>query len=261
MTTGRPRHRSASDRHGYRCTMALPILLAALAALASGCRPEAYFADRWADAKDVFTVSVGKGGGAKARVGPVNAGLFVNGDIAGLRGGEFFHYGYGFLEGGPADGVMVLGLGGEVFDLVVPPPPVSSELWHRMGQPSQEASRALAERGKSYRQTFFPRAPIEFPREPYYYTQLEVAAGVYGTLRLGFNPGELLDFVLGWTTLDIFGDDARARRAQEEVGVGESEGVPVRPWSPGPVNVPPSAPAPAPTRPGPQERSSGSAGR
>ncbi len=27
------------------------------------------------------------------------------------------------------------------------------------------------------------------------------------TLGLGFNPGELLDFILGWTTLDIFKDD------------------------------------------------------
>ena len=27
------------------------------------------------------------------------------------------------------------------------------------------------------------------------------------TLRFGFNPGELLDFILGWFTIDIYGDD------------------------------------------------------
>ncbi len=31
--------------------------------------------------------------------------------------------------------------------------------------------------------------------------------GLGGTLRLGFNPGELLDFLLGWFTIDIYNDD------------------------------------------------------
>jgi len=31
--------------------------------------------------------------------------------------------------------------------------------------------------------------------------------GLGGTVKLGLNPGELLDFILGWTTLDIFHDD------------------------------------------------------
>ena len=33
--------------------------------------------------------------------------------------------------------------------------------------------------------------------------------------RLGLNPGELLDFGLGWTTLDIFADDLEARESKE----------------------------------------------
>jgi len=40
-----------------------------------------------------------------------------------------------------------------------------------------------------------------------YYTEGEVALGCHYTVRLGVNPGELLDFLLGWTTLDIYGDD------------------------------------------------------
>ena len=31
------------------------------------------------------------------------------------------------------------------------------------------------------------------------------------TFRAGVNVGELIDFLLGWTTLDIFGDDLGAK--------------------------------------------------
>ena len=38
-------------------------------------------------------------------------------------------------------------------------------------------------------------------------TQLEIAGGLIFTLRLGFNPGELLDFILGFSGIDIWHDD------------------------------------------------------
>ena len=41
----------------------------------------------------------------------------------------------------------------------------------------------------------------------YRLTQLEVAGGIVATGKLGLNPGELLDFLLGWTTLDLYDDD------------------------------------------------------
>lgn len=40
-----------------------------------------------------------------------------------------------------------------------------------------------------------------------YLTQVEVAFGLGLTVRLGLGLGDLLDFGLGWTTLDILGDD------------------------------------------------------
>ena len=49
-----------------------------------------------------------------------------------------------------------------------------------------------------------------------YYTQIEVAVGFGGTLRLGCNPGEALDFIAGWFGIDIFGDDLNANRKKEE---------------------------------------------
>jgi len=33
------------------------------------------------------------------------------------------------------------------------------------------------------------------------------------SVRVGLNPEELLDFIAGFTTLDIFGDDGRGRAA------------------------------------------------
>jgi hypothetical protein len=51
---------------------------------------------------------------------------------------------------------------------------------------------------------------------PHEYTQIEIVGGVGGTLRVGFNPGELLDFILGWTTVDIFNDDLEAKKQKDK---------------------------------------------
>ncbi|MCX7009267.1 MAG: hypothetical protein NTY53_18815, partial [Kiritimatiellaeota bacterium] len=45
--------------------------------------------------------------------------------------------------------------------------------------------------------------------------QVEAAVGGGLVFRLGFNVGELLDFILGWTTIDIFGDDLESRESRE----------------------------------------------
>jgi len=37
---------------------------------------------------------------------------------------------------------------------------------------------------------------------------------VFG-LRIGFDIGALLDFVLGWTTIDIYSDDLESRKKEE----------------------------------------------
>jgi hypothetical protein len=48
-----------------------------------------------------------------------------------------------------------------------------------------------------------------------FFTQLDVSVGLFGSLRLGFNPGELLDLILGFTTLDIFADDTWIREPKD----------------------------------------------
>ncbi|HOX06911.1 MAG TPA: hypothetical protein PK280_10955 [Planctomycetota bacterium] len=194
-----------------RCSLSLIAL--ALAFAGSGCAsPHAYFSDRWADAKDVFTASVGVGGGAKARVGPLNAGIFLNSDRAGLRGGEAFRLADGPLIAGDSDGVLLVFFADQ-FDLRYPAENPSRGMAAARGV--RLTGDALAERHKCHRCAVVPLpSPLGafmFPDSPGYYTQLEIAAGVGGTLRLGFNPGELLDFLLGWTTLDLFRDDRNAR--------------------------------------------------
>jgi hypothetical protein len=52
-----------------------------------------------------------------------------------------------------------------------------------------------------------PSAKQRIPGRPYYYTQIEVVGGLLGSLRLGVNPGELADFLLGWFGVDFFHDD------------------------------------------------------
>ena len=193
------------------------LILLGLALISAGCvSPRGYLLDRWADTKDIFTASVGTGGGARARAGPLNAGLFLNRDRAGLRGGECFRLSDGPLVGGDSDGVLLL-FYGDQFDLRHPPVAPSKSTSHRPRY--QLVGDILAERNKCFRSGIIPLpSPLtlfELPKTPYYYTQLEVAVGVGGTLRLGFNPGELLDFLFGWTTLDIFRDDLEARRDKE----------------------------------------------
>ena len=53
---------------------------------------------------------------------------------------------------------------------------------------------------------FWTPPPPESPN-PARWTQIEVAAGLFGDVRLGFNPGELLDFLLGFFGADLYGDD------------------------------------------------------
>lgn len=44
-----------------------------------------------------------------------------------------------------------------------------------------------------------------YPRSFLY--QIEVYLGIYAGLRIGFNPMELLDFLVGFTGLDLLEDD------------------------------------------------------
>ena len=181
---------------------ALCILLVAFTC--SGCATSGYFVDRGRDAADIFTASLGFGGGAKVRVGPIQPAAFETVDLIGLRGG------HAFLDGRKLH---------------------SNKEWFapiRLGHVTKKGKTRMSFGAEVYAPaldgtTFWRRKYVEahspFPcvaigSTAAYYTQIEVAAGLLLTVRLGFNPGELLDFILGWMKIDIYHDDLEYMKSQ-----------------------------------------------
>ena len=62
-------------------------------------------------------------------------------------------------------------------------------------------------------------APLFHP----YYSQLEIAAGLLGDVRVGVNAGEFVDFLLGWACIDIFSDDIAGRENEKKSNKGLHE--------------------------------------
>ena len=196
--------------------MAKPVLFLLLAISLTGCAStHGYFLDRGRDAADIFTATVGYGAGGKVRAGPVQVGLFLNGDMAGLRGGEV-------VSLSTRRGTR------STLDVVFPVPiPSSASEWPNLTAsmesydlgtlPSKDPKMAADGLGRKSCFAFGRYVPfITISGSLSYYTQLEIAAGLGGTLRLGFNPGELLDFILGWATIDLFSDDLEAGKEDEK---------------------------------------------
>ncbi len=186
--------------HPHRAALATAALAAAALAGCSAHERENR-ADDWAQ---IVTLTVGDGVGAQARLGPARLGLYKGEDRAGLRAGEFgsswdTHDNYDYLW---------LAYGREYFG----------------GWATDK--RLLQARKVTAVTQYFPlinetRVPaphgfIDLSGAPKtargghnsaYWTQLELTLGIGGSLRVGFNPGELLDAVLGHIGIDIYRDD------------------------------------------------------
>ncbi len=178
----------------------LLLLSIAFAGLATGCAStRGYFVDRGRDAADIFTVTAGVGAGAKARVGPLQAGLVYQKDYAGLRSGALFARRPSLsLEDDRALDINLFICGAE----------------------SSNTGDVITKREKDFN-TFNLIVPVAIVEPessqltPPYFFQIEALVGLGPTVRLGFNPAELLDFILGWTTVDIFGDDLETRKSNQ----------------------------------------------
>ena len=124
----------------------------------------------------------------------------VHVDMWGLRGGQFGNVAW--YEIATRDGLL----------------PVPAD-W--LGNPmtgaglfGEERFTCARQRGVPWKRgkDFLAGAPLPFlglATQPEYYTQIDVVLGILGTVRFGFNPGELIDFILGWSTLDIYRDDSK----------------------------------------------------
>lgn len=163
------------------------LLVAMIPLLLTGC---GYMRDRWADAKDVFTLGVGPGIGAVARVGPLQTGLGATADMVALANGEWAIGGLGIC--GVMDTSPVMACAAVI------------------GTSSDGAGEA---RRKNFDvlHAIVPIHTDHWPSAPYY-TQIEISGGALLSVHVGFNPGELLDFVLGWVGIDIYRDDQHHRR-------------------------------------------------
>lgn len=181
------------------------VCLATLLLVSPGCASvHPYLTDRWNDAKDVTTVAVGVGIGAKARVGPLWAGLLANRDLAGWRHGCA---GWWFDEEFIYE-VDVVCYGYDRFDLL-----------------GEESDRRRNYAGVSWVPfCTFPSEGCEWiqpvrPDTLKYYGQIEAVVGLGPSIRVGFNPVEFVDFVCGWFLIDFSEDDMalpRRRRTQED---------------------------------------------
>lgn len=157
-------------------------LATAVALLSCGCTT-AYWKDRACDAADVATATIGMGGGAFVQVGPKPVGCGFILDAFGIEDGKFGVPCYLTALAGVAERFAVY----EFDDMRVKRgklPPLAKE----------------EDEGK----------PL--PIMPHHWTQLRIFAGVtIVSVSVGANPGELLDFALGWLGIDIYGDDAGAK--------------------------------------------------
>ncbi|MBW7907400.1 MAG: hypothetical protein H3C50_00545 [Kiritimatiellae bacterium] len=175
------------------------IALMTVAASVTGCAsPRAYLTDRGRDLADIVAIGAGMGGGAKVRVGPIQTGLFADVQMAALRGGQFPCGNDAYILPSNFD-LEALFTGVESFD-------------PKFGR-STAKQRRKSFTAEGHNIPFI--MIVDHPGSPSYYTQIEVAGGLLLNVRLGFNPVELLDFLLGWVAVDIFDDDIEIRKANE----------------------------------------------
>jgi hypothetical protein len=184
--------------------------------LTSGCANHStYWNDRKRDALDMVTLTAGTGGGIKGRVGPVQTGLLLNFDRFGLRSGTWK--------------TDVTNHAGDIFPDILDAtcPIIGTEICHWPGDARTEAKKffALSILGFTGTDPSYLNPTGASCASLPYFTQVEVCGGLIGTLRAGINPGEMLDFLQGWATLDMYQDDTAAiqRLVAEEEAEREKE--------------------------------------
>ena len=191
----------------------LSLLMLFSITLTSGCAT--YVRDRMADAGDIITVTVGEGLGVTAKAGPIHTGLGYCFDYYGLRCGEILKRNRGawdFGEYRSGDFALVI--------LAV------SGFW---SNECNNLPKRAEVRGKTFESEwlnwqgnghFVPFFDVPSGHHgkgcPSQLTQMDIAIGVGISIRLGINPLELVDFILGFVGLDIYDDDVAGAKGEEK---------------------------------------------
>ena len=175
-------------------------VLAIGCAVCSGCvAPRGQ--DRLRDAKDVFTCAFGLGLGGRARVGPLQLPLLVQSDYAGLRCGEWF------ASPMRDDFWTYVSEAGHVVDQPLPVYVPDCDTLYSGYEDFDPGGKAAARHKKESTVGMGPATRVLDRRNWAYYTNIEGVAGAVVSVRLGVNPGELIDWLLGFAGLDVMGDD------------------------------------------------------
>ncbi len=188
-----------------RLGLVLPLSIALF--LPSACAT-AYVKNRVRDAGDIFTFELQtKMYGLSVRAGPIKAGLSYkdpDGASIGLSGGSAgAHRTHEFT-------FLVFGS-----DSLEVDPPSADSGEKKEDHPLEVRKKNFTARSpfgtkKSLRETnnvLKDKKPKTEFAPAYYYTQVEVNVGIYYGVRVGVNLGELLDFFLGFFTIDVMSDD------------------------------------------------------
>lgn len=168
--------------------------------VSSGCAGR-YWDSRGRDAKDVLTCAVGLGLGARARVGPLQVPLIVQSDYAGLRCGEWF------ASPMRDDFWTYVSKAGHVVDQPLPVYVSDYDTLYSGYEEFDPGGEAVL-RHKAESTVGMGLATRVLDRKNWaYYFNVEAVGGAVVSLRVGVNPAELVDCVLGFTGLDVMGDD------------------------------------------------------
>ena len=206
--------------------------------LAASCSGH-YLKNRARDLADIATLEFQtKSYGASVRVGPIQAGLSYKspkGRSYGLRGGhlgrhntaEFtaVFFGADYFTAKPMKNLQNDGIPEEKKnELSILPGSAAGETVEEMedvtAQPDGGVNISIIhDRKKEFRArspfgTTIPlvRKKSVFKKKEgfapgYYFTQIDITAGAYYGIRFGVNPGEFIDFLLGWLKIDLYNDD------------------------------------------------------
>ncbi len=163
----------------------------------SGC---SYSLHRGRDAVDMITMTLVGGMGITAQIGPVVNGIGANDSLRGIEDG------IAYQGRGSSEWALILASGkGNLGDL--------SEWAVSSGKRRGIGNREIvSKRHKSYETDrtfgiFGSKSPKSMLEGAHFWTKIEIAVSLGVGIKLGTNPGEILDFILGFTTLDVYGDD------------------------------------------------------
>lgn len=204
--------------------------------VATGCTANERIA-RSADWAEVFTLTVGEGVGAKARLGHAQLGLYRGSDKAGLRAGRWgaswdTHDNYDYLWAF---------YGREYFDgWENGHPPLLANKRVAATHRFPFAVDRAAPHPRRWTDSFGAEKLADGSENTAYSTQMDLVVGLFGSVRIGFNPGELLDAIVGHLGGDLYGDDNRAemrkRKSRAEIMaenpiLNDSRTLPITPQS------------------------------